>query len=318
MMMKPFKLQPQYREYIWGGKRLRPQAERTAEAWVVYAEDMIADGPIRGKSLAEAALIAKETLLGSPVVEKTGLKFPLLIKIMDCADWLSLQVHPNNSQALELEGEGHFGKMEGWYIVDAGPGAQLINGFSSGTSLAQIEATVGTRAMLDIVQYVDMRTGDSMLIRPGTLHALGPGLMVYEVQQTSDITYRVYDWDRPKKAGRDLHLAQAKRVLDPSAGGSSSIKHASGKDALLLFSCEFFALRKLNGTPSPMALDTAGVSFHCLTMVQGGGEVRGNGWERTLAQYETLVIPADCGEFRLAQGDFICLDAFVPDSGSES
>ena len=313
MTMKPFKLHPQYREYIWGGKRLRPDAERTAEAWVVYEEDIIADGPWEGKSLAEAARVEKDTLLGSPVIGMTGLKFPLLIKIMDCADWLSLQVHPNNVQVRELEGEGFFGKMEGWYIVDAAAGAQLINGFLPGTTHDNIEATVGTRAMLDIVQYVDMHTGDSMLIRPGTLHALGPGLMVYEVQQTSDVTYRVYDWDRPKKAGRDLHLKQAKQVLDPSAGGKKSISHISAESSQLLFECEYFALRKISGISSENTLDTGGTSFHCLTMADGSGQVHGDGWERTLDRFETLVIPASCGQFAVLPGEFICLDAFVPD-----
>ena len=313
MKIQPFKLQPQYREYIWGGKRIRPDAERTAEAWLVYADNLIADGPLKGQTLAEASLSKKETLLGYGAVAKTGLKFPVLIKLLDSADWLSLQVHPNDAQAIELEGEGFFGKTEAWYIIDVDEGAQLISGFKPGTTHEQIKNTIGTREMLDIVQRVDMRAGDCVPIMPGTLHAGGPGLFLYEIQQTSDITYRVYDWDRPKKAGRDLHIEKALRVLDPSRGGKDSISHSSNARTEMLVECEYFRLDKYQHLQHPKPLDTGNRSFHSLTVVQGDATIRGDGWGRALGLYETLLVPADCGEFELLPGNFICLDAYIPE-----
>jgi mannose-6-phosphate isomerase len=122
-MLNPFKLTPTYRDYVWGGKRLRPEAEITAEAWVVYEEDRVADGPYVGKTLAEVAELEGEALLGRKAVALTGKRFPLLIKLLDCAAWLSLQVHPNDEQAERLEGPGFFGKTEAWYVIEAEKGS---------------------------------------------------------------------------------------------------------------------------------------------------------------------------------------------------
>ena len=311
--MQPFKLEPEYREYVWGGSRIRPDVDRTAEAWLVYEKNTIMDGHLKGMSLSEAAAQEGKALLGMAVVEKTGARFPLLIKLLDCADWLSLQVHPNNAQAEFWEGPGNFGKTEGWYIVDADSGAQLISGFKAGTTKEVIARAVGTSGLLDIVERRDLKTGDAILISPGMIHSLGPGSLVYEVQQTSDITYRVYDWDRPMKAGRKLQLEQAADVLDPEAGGGLiSMKTAcSGEDPLIV--SEFFALRVIADNDLPMQCDTRSQSFHCLTMAEGEGIIEGDGWQRHLDKFETLLIPASCGPYHIYPGMHTCLTAYVPD-----
>ncbi len=313
--MQPFKLEPEYREYVWGGSRIRPDVGRTAEAWLVYEKNTIMDGCLKGMSLFEAAAQEGEALLGESVVKKTGTRFPLLIKLLDCADWLSLQVHPNNAQAEFWEGPGNFGKTEGWFIVETKPGAQLISGFKAGTTKEAITRAVGTSGLLDIIERRDLKTGDAILISPGTIHALGPGSLVYEVQQTSDITYRVYDWDRPMKAGRKLHLEQAADVLDPEAGGDLiSMKTAySGEDPLI--ACVFFALSVVADNDLPVQCDTRSQSFHCLTMVEGEGLIEGDGWQRHLGRFETLLIPASCGPYQIHSGMHTCLTAYVPDRG---
>lgn len=311
--LQPFKLIPEYREYVWGGHRLRPQAERTAaEAWVVYEGDVIAQGPLKGLTLADASLQLGESLLGSAVVARTGSKFPLLIKILDCADWLSLQVHPNNEQAERWEGAGHFGKMEGWYVIEADAEAQLISGFRPGVSPEAIRTSVGTKDLLDLVGWKDVRAGDSLLIEPGTLHALGPGLLIYEVQQTSDLTYRVYDWDRPMKAGRKLHLEQAADVLNAHADGQLTRSEPGFSGEKVLFFCRFFQLNLAANLRQPITRDTGGKSFHALTMVEGKGMVSGNGWQFALERFDTLVIPASCGRYELQAGDGAWLSAQVP------
>ena len=219
-MLYPFKLNPTYRDYVWGGKRLRPQADITAEAWVVYEEDTVAGGPYAGRTLAEVAELEGEALLGSRPVALTGKRFPLLIKLLDCARWLSLQVHPNDEQAERLAGPGFFGKTEAWYVVDAQPGAQLISGFRPGVTRQAIHNAVGKKAILDIVETRNVKAGDTIFIAPGTIHALGAGLLIYEVQQSSDLTYRVYDWDRPVTGTRKLHIEESMVVLDPDAAGN--------------------------------------------------------------------------------------------------
>jgi len=170
--MQPFKLEPEYREYVWGGSLIRPDVGRTAEAWLVYENNTITDSHLKGMSLSEAAAQEGDALLGRAVVEKTGGRFPLLIKLLDCADWLSLQVHPNNAQAEFWEGPGNFGKMEAWYIVNADSGAQLVSGFKEGTTKEAIARFVGTSGLLDIIERKDLKTGNAILISPGTIHTV--------------------------------------------------------------------------------------------------------------------------------------------------
>lgn len=308
----PFKLIPQFREYVWGGKRLRPDAERTAEAWVVYEQNLIADGPLAGLTLAQAAQELGEQLLGSAAITRTGIKFPLLIKLLDCAKWLSLQVHPNNEQALRWEGAGHFGKMEGWYVIEAEADAQLISGFQPGSTQEMIRSSVGTKELLDIVGWKDVRGGDSLLIEPGTLHALGPGLLVYEVQQTSDLTYRVYDWDRPMDSGRKLHLEQAADVLNAAADGQMAHTKQDFAGEKELFSCPFFRLDLIKNLTEMHVQNTSGKSFHAVTIVEGNGQVFGADWQQSLQCFETLLIPASCGEYQIDQKNGACLVAHVP------
>ena len=308
----PFKLTPQYREYVWGGNRIRPQAERTAEAWVVYEQDVIADGPMAGMTLAEASEKYGASLLGAYVVSQTGHKFPLLVKILDTAKWLSLQVHPNNEQAVRWEGTGHFGKMEGWYVIDADPGAQLISGFNPSVTSQQIQSSVGKKALLDLVGWKEVQAGDSLLIKPGILHALGPGLLIYEVQQTSDITYRVYDWDRPRKAGRKLHLEQAADVLDPSSDGKINRTQEGFAGRKTLFVCEFFKLDIIASPQSSIQCDTQGMSFQTITITDGSADVSGGGFNETLHRFETLLVPASAGIVEIMIENGTCLVAQVP------
>lgn len=311
MTPQPFKLEPEYREYVWGGKRIRPDVGKTAEAWLVFEDNKIIEGPLKGMPLFNAAAQEGKALLGETVVKKTGKRFPLLIKLLDCADWLSLQVHPNNEQAEFWEGPGNFGKTEAWYIVEADNGAQLISGFKPGTTREAIARVVGTNELLDIIDRKNLEPGDAILISPGTIHALGPGSLVYEVQQTSDITYRVYDWNRPMKAGRKLHLEQAADVLNSKVGGdlvSLETAHPGGDP---LIACEFFTLRVITNNNHIVQCDTHSQSFHCLTMVDGEGIIEGKDWQRRLGRFETLLIPASCGRYHIYPGVHTWLTAYV-------
>lgn len=313
-MLFPFKLIPSYREYIWGGNRLRPNLGKTAEAWIVYEDNEIADGPYAGTRLGEVAEKNPIDLLGPRILAQSGSRFPLLIKLLDCADWLSLQVHPNNEQAEKLEGPGHLGKTEAWYVVEADEGAQLLGGFRTGVTSDDVLTSLSKGGIIDLVKHHAVQTGDAIFIPAGLIHALGPGLLIYEVQQTSDITYRVYDWDRPMTSGRKLHLDQAGVVLNPDLDGrlisASSFK---GDQKISLVTSSYFTLELITGEEGSLRMDTQGESFAVFTLLNGKVIVRGGDWRFELDRFETLLIPAVCGAYQLEfMGSVRGLNAFVP------
>jgi mannose-6-phosphate isomerase len=312
-LLEPLRLQPEYRPYVWGGTRLRPGEERTAEAWVVYEQDRILDGPLAGLSLGEAAARYGSALLGRRVTAKTGLRFPVLIKLLDCAAWLSLQVHPNDEQAQRLEGEGQFGKTEAWHVLQAGPEAEILCGLRPGVGQSEFEHAVRHGGLLDLVHHLKIMNGDTIYLPPGMLHALGPGLLIYEVQQTSDLTYRVYDWDRPASQGRSLHIEQSLAVANPHLTGQAhNLTPLEDGSVHQLVTCPYFTLQLLAAKTHSILLETQGETFHALTVTEGGVQVEGSGWSLQMGQYETIVIPADTGAYRLHPlGDCRILQSFV-------
>ena len=316
-MTIPFQLIPEYRDYVWGGERLRP-GQRTAEAWVVFEQDRIAGGPLGGQTLLEAARQLGPALLGRRVAARTGERFPLLIKLLDCADWLSLQVHPNDDQARRLEGPDQFGKTEAWHILSAAEGAALLFGLKPGMSAGALEEGVRGGQVLDLVARHAVQDGDTVFIRPGMIHALGPGLLLYEVQQTSNITYRVWDWNRPAAAGRKLHIEQSLEVIDPGAEARVLPRPAmTGAGVAPLVDCPYFTLDLIQAGPEPrdfqtVGWETDGESFHLLTVTQGQARCQGEEWAFDLGAYESLVIPADCGAYQIqAQEPAMVLRAMV-------
>lgn len=294
-----FKLEPQFRDYVWGGTHLRP-GQQTAEVWVVHENNKIASGSYSGKTLADISAEFGADLLGIKTIERTGVRFPILIKLLDCAQWLSLQVHPDNEQAIDLEGPGQFGKTEAWYILHADPGAEILCGFQPGVEPEDISTSVREGFILDYIQRLRMNTGDTVFIKAGTVHALGPGLLVYEVQQTSDITYRVFDWNRPASAGRELHIEQSLAVLDLYASATPLPEPplTDGQPETLV-RCPFFKMDLIHINSTTAALDTAGVSFHSLTVIDGNVSVTGDDWEIRLSQYETILVPANQGTYSI-------------------
>ena len=312
-LRQAFSLTPEYRDYVWGGDRLKPGHAPIAEAWVVYEQDRIASGPLAGRTLAEAAVAYGEVLLGRRAVQRTGTRFPLLIKLLDCAAWLSLQVHPNDEQAMRLEGAGQFGKTEAWHILDAQPDAQILCGLRPGVTRDTLVQAVHSGTLLDWMQRLSIQAGDTIFISPGMIHALGPGILLYEVQQTSDITYRVFDWNRPAAQGRKLHIEQSLAVADVNARGQvlPQSQLANG-DQRELVACPYFTLQALAGQSNSITLDTGGESFHALTLIEGRAQVEGANWGLELDRFGTVVIPAACGSYRVQpRGPFRALKASV-------
>ncbi len=290
---------PEYRDYVWGGQRLRP-GMLTAEAWIVYEGDRIANGWLQGKTLAEAAQQLGVELLGQNAVRRTSTRFPLLIKILDCNDWLSVQVHPNDEQARRMEGPDQFGKTEAWHILEASEGAQLIAGVKEGTTVEALAAAIRNGTIVDQVQYHSAHAGDSIFMPAGTLHALGPGFLVYEVQQTSNITYRIFDWNRPASAGRALHIEQAVAVTNPRGTGKiQPIGDLRPDDQRQLIQCPYFTLEILAAQSQSVMLDTRGESFHAITIIEGQGVIECGDERINLQRFDTVLVAARAGAYHL-------------------
>jgi mannose-6-phosphate isomerase len=294
------KLVPSYRDYVWGGDRLRPGHNPTAEAWVVWEDDRIESGPQAGKTLGEVATEFGEALLGTKAISRTGTRFPLLIKLLDCAQWLSLQVHPNDEQAVELEGPGQFGKTEAWHILEAQPKATLIAGLKPDTPAKMLADSIRNGSIIEHVQYAEVKAGDTVFMPAGTLHALGPGLLVYEVQQTSNWTYRVYDWGRPQTEARPLHIEKSIRVTQAEfAAPIIPVPECEDGAQERLIQCEYFTLEILCTSKETLQLNTKGESFHAITLIEGRALLRMENESLELDKFQTAVIPASAGSYQL-------------------
>jgi mannose-6-phosphate isomerase len=237
--------------------------------------------------------------LGAKVIGGTGTRFPLLIKLLDCAQWLSLQVHPNDEQAVELEGPGQLGKTEAWHILEAQPNATLIAGLKPNTTPETLANSIRNETIIDHVQYLPVAAGDTVFMRAGTLHALGPGLLVYEVQQTSNWTYRVYDWGRPQTEARKLHIEKSIQVARADlAAPVISMPDCKDGSQQRLIECEYFTLDLLCASTNTIKLDTQRSSFHAITLIEGMAILRAGDETLELDKFRSAVIPANTGSYQ--------------------
>ena len=299
MLPRFLMLSPEYRDYVWGGQRLRP-GQLTAEAWVIFENDQVLGGPLAGKTLAQVTEEYGETLLGKAVVERRGRRFPLLIKLLDCNEWLSLQVHPNDQQAAEMEGPGQNGKTEAWHFLEVANDAQIIAGLKTGTTSESMAEAIRNGTILDLANFINMKAGDTVFMPAGTIHALGPGLMVYEVQETSDFTYRVFDWNRPQTGRRVLHIDKSLAVARADSS-TQAVPTPAMKDGECRVLCEseYFTLECLKSEKQAMELNTEGRSFHALTVIEGVARFSSGGEKVRLCCYESILVPASTGAYRL-------------------
>lgn len=273
----------------WGGHRLRrikglpPADEAVGESWELSAvpgmESTVEGGPEAGMTIPQ--LIAKHgaNLLGSRVAERYGSEFPILVKLIDASRWLSVQVHPSDSIARELEGPQAMGKSEMWHIIEATPDAELIAGFKPGVSAADYRKVEATAGLLDITCRHRAIEGSDYYIHAGTIHAIGPGCLIAEVQQSSDLTYRVYDYNRP----RELHLDKARRALN-----------FAGPELIETPMPEFFTVKR-HAISAPAIVEPAPGSFTAVMVLKGHCML-----DTTEAPAgSTLLISADHGPARL-------------------
>jgi mannose-6-phosphate isomerase len=233
-MYYPLRFHVVYKDYIWGGRSLAdlgkilPEGQRVAESWEISAHpngvSVIANGPLAGISLTDACSKLGRSLLGSRLPDKDLRRFPLLIKLIDAHDRLSVQVHPDDAYAGRHE-RGETGKNEMWYVVSAGPDARLIAGVKPGVDRAAFAAALADGACLELLQEIPVKAGDALNIPSGLVHAIGSDLVICEIQQNADTTYRVFDYNRRDDAGltRPLHIEKALDVIDFSRQNPSPL-----------------------------------------------------------------------------------------------
>ncbi len=261
-MLYPLKFKPLLKERIWGGSRMRsvlgkrlPSGKKIGESWELSGVEgdlsVVANGYLAGNDIEELIEVYMGDLVGDTVYEKFGVEFPLLIKFIDAAEALSIQVHPDD--ALAAERHNAYGKTEMWYVLDSDADANLYLGFNRNVSREEYLDSVEAGTLSDMLTRVDVKPGDAYFIPAGTIHSIGGGVMVLEIQQTSDITYRVFDWNRTDKDGnsRELHTDLAVDAMDFHRRDDLDITVVpKPHEAVPMQSCDYFAssLLSVDGT----------------------------------------------------------------------
>ena len=303
----PLFLEPTVKNYVWGGKKfnnfsieMNGSDKPIAEIWAIFEDNKILNGSLAGKTLKEVVYLHGESILGRNSQTNNN-RFPLLIKLLDSQQWLSIQVHPNDHQAFELEGPAFNGKTEGWYVLSAESGAQLIAGVKPDVSKEEITQAIQTGLVTSYLQYHPIKKDDYIFIPAGTIHALGPGAVIYEIQQNSDVTYRVYDWDRPLSAGRQLHIEKSIAVTD--LNHEIRLQHAKNGMSKNIFDCEYFSLDLYKSNDHSLEFNPNGESFHAITVIEGNASLSSETEQFQIHQFESVLVPADYKTFHLS-GEF--------------
>lgn len=302
----PLLLQPSLHTKVWGGRKLAtalhkplPTDDPYGESWELHDSATVANGTLGGRTLGDLLGEYGTALVGEGNDPAAG--FPLLAKFLDAADWLSVQVHPNDEQAAELEGEPR-GKTEAWIFLGADPGAKLVMGVQPGTTREAMAQAIRDGVLEQHIAYADVNTGDVLFLEANTVHALGPGLLIYEIQQSSNTTYRLYDWNRMGLDGkpRDLHIDKGVQVANVDFLPKLTHPWDTTQDRVTLVACPYFQtdLHTLqDGTP--VEVETGG-RFHALTCVRGAATVTSSGTDVTISTGQTALIPASLPAFSLA------------------
>ncbi len=313
---------PILREYLWGGRRLgtdlgKPigNGQHYAESWEIVDhgadQSTVADGALASKALHELVTHDGPAIFGRHHPRQ---QFPLLLKFLDCHQTLSVQVHPNDEQAAKLN-PPDLGKTEAWVVLAAEPGSKIYAGLKPGVDRQTLERELARGSCEACLHQFEPRVGDCVLIEAGTVHALGAGLLIAEIQQASDTTYRLFDWNRVDRDGktRQLHIQQALDVTDytrgpvnpvtPTMTGEHGVEH--------LVQCDKFILDRLRLSDSHLLPHDN--RFHILAIAEGAVSINTNSENCNLKRGGTVLIPATTREVKIApQGRAVVLDMYLP------
>lgn len=316
-----YKFEPLLKQTLWGGDKIIPfkhldtQLDTVGESWEISGvkdnETIVANGKDKGKSLNQLVREQKGRLVGQENYERFGDEFPLLIKFIDARQDLSIQVHPTDEIA-HRQGKSR-GKTEMWYTLEPTPGAKLYNGLKQQITPEQYKEMVENDTITDALARYEVHEGDVFFIPAGRIHAIGAGCFVAEIQQTSDVTYRIYDFKRKDKDGnyRELHTKEAAESIDYTVLPNYRTEYKPTKnEAVQVASCPYFTTAVYDLT-EPMTLDYSELdSFVILIAVKGEGTISADGEEMEFTKGDTILLPATTGEVKI-KGEVKFLETFV-------
>jgi mannose-6-phosphate isomerase len=307
----PLRFKPIYKKLIWGGEKLREEygksdaPEKTGESWEVSCVkdniSVVANGFLGGNTIEEVIEVYMGDVVGDWIFEKFGTFFPILTKFIHSNDYLSIQVHPGDDYAMEHHGEN--GKTEMWYILESEKDARLIVGFNRDLDRKEFLRCLEEGTLVDVMNFEPVEKGDVLFMPTGRVHALGPGIVLAEIQQTSDMTYRIYDWDRRDADGngRELHIDHALNVMDYSRHENYKTRYNPVLNATTtLADCPYFTTRFMKfdiPVDKDFNLIDSFVIYMCMEgtidlYYPGGGS-------ETLHKGDTILVPAVLKELSL-------------------
>ncbi len=322
----PLHFEPIYKSALWGGRRLAevlgrplPEDGPIGEAWVLSDQgsqlSRLARGPLQGRYLRDLLHHAPARVLGRHAERYR--RFPLLLKFIDAREPLSVQVHPHDRHT-DLVPPGEQGKTEAWVVLHADPGSRIYAGLRPGVGPEDLQRALEAQTLEDCLHWFHPRPGDSVFIPAGTVHALGGGVVIFEVQQSSDITFRLHDWNRVDartRKPRELHIAQSLACTDFTAGprGPSEpvLEAEDPVQRERLVDCEYFTLRRWRGAqPFPVGAED---SCRILVGVEGEGEVEHSGRSYPVRGGDVVLLPAEIGVCRFRpRGNVGLLEVGLP------
>ena len=299
-----YKFRPILKSLIWGGEKIAPykgiatDMKAIGESWEISGvkgnESVVAGGADDGMTIPELIARDKEQLLGKKNFDRFGMEFPLLIKFIDARQDLSIQVHPDDTLAWERHQSK--GKTEMWYVVDADPGSSLRSGFAKKVTPEEYEASIADNTITDLLAEYDIHAGDLFFLPAGRIHSIGAGAFIAEIQQTSNITYRIYDFNRVDANGnpRELHTEQSKAVIDYSVQDDYRTHYAAADDQRTeLVSCPYFTTALYNLTKAHTIELASLDSFVIVICTEGEGTITdNNGEQMQVRQGESILVPA--------------------------
>lgn len=301
--MYPFKFHPILKERLWGGTKLKEvlgksiESDITGESWELSAVSgnvsVVANGELSGTTLQELIDSQPENLLGKNVFERFGNDFPILIKFIDAKQDLSIQLHPND----ELAKKRHysFGKTEMWYVMDADENANLIVGFDKDVTKVEYAKSLENDTLLELLNYEQVKEGDTFFINTGKIHAIGAGVLLAEIQQTSDITYRVFDFNRRDKNGnlRELHTELALDAIDYTKKNDFKVDYSNTQDVINpMVDCPYFTTNYLELAKDSIQDISERDSFTIYMCVGGSATITNDFGSVAIRKGETVLVPA--------------------------
>lgn len=320
----PLKFKTIYKDKIWGGQKIRTYLHKDfgslpncGETWEISGVksdvSVVANGNLAGESLADLLAKYKDELVGKKIYERFGNEFPLLVKFIDANEDLSIQVHPDDKLAKERHNS--FGKTEMWYVIEADPGSTLIAGFNKELTQDEYLEKFNSGHLTDVLNKEDVKAGDVFFLPAGRVHTIGKGLLIAEIQQTSDITYRIYDFDRVDDKGnkRELHVEQALAAIDYKHYPEYKTKYTPEKDkSVHLVSCPYFTTNVLDFDKSTEK-DYSGLdSFVIYVCLEGAYELKYNGESYPVKMGECLLLPNTVDKVELSTDKgFKILESYI-------